>query len=639
MSATKPGAERWDGPIIPFEIDADLDNPDRIMDAIRNHWETRTNIRFVQRARQSAFVLFRHGQQCSSPEGKQGGMQPITLKPNCGVDEIIHEIGHAMGFIHEHKRSDRNNFVQVQADKIEPGQEHNFTRIGNSLNLTDYDLRSTMHYGASFFSVDGSPTLVPVDPAAVLNSSDTFTDLDVQGINKLYPHIGIVRRSDSGFDAAGQVGEIAVANGSNPSDIVTAVRTAAGTLRLILWRINRSGGITREDDSADDAGKATSISIARGNLFVTACRNGSGNLFLISWSIDGNGFIREGSSRDDAAGKADLIQILALTGDLFVTACRAANGNLKLITWRLVGGSLERLQDKEAGEVSSISFVQVRRVGTSHQVATTVRAGNDNVVVIVWNVAADGSIERLGENRDFGEGDLIQSCIHPATGLLVVSCRAANGNLKVITLSVLESGLTVHRHFDSGDQAGKIHSNALMARPRGVLSAVKADNDNLKLIAWDIDAAGHVTRLGDSAPDQVGGIGLPGLPGRFGLVQFADDTRHPEAPVLTCVQTEENKLKLITWDDQPANGELTTIGTSINLNGAWTAGGPQRALISSAFTSLTIDMSAFSRPTAHGSILDSSTITVTFPDDKTFTGKLQPPDAIRWSNGSAWRKV
>jgi hypothetical protein len=85
--------------------------------------------------------------------------------------------------------------------------------------------------------------------------------------------------------------------------------------------------------------------------------------------------------------------------------------------------------------------------------------------------------------------------------------------------------------------------------------------------------------------------------------------------------------------------EPATIKTVIDLNGRWTDGSSRSAVISAAFTSLTIDMSAYHRPAAHGSILDGSTITVTFPDDATYTGKLQPPNAIRWSNGSAWKKI
>ncbi|MBV8318830.1 MAG: TIR domain-containing protein [Planctomycetaceae bacterium] len=76
-------------------------------------------------------------------------------------------------------------------------------------------------------------------------------------------------------------------------------------------------------------------------------------------------------------------------------------------------------------------------------------------------------------------------------------------------------------------------------------------------------------------------------------------------------------------------------GTVIDLNGRWDGG----SVISVADTSINIDMSASNRPAAHGSIVDSTTITVTFPDDATYTGTLQQPNTIIWSNGTAWTKV
>jgi hypothetical protein len=94
--------------------------------------------------------------------------------------------------------------------------------------------------------------------------------------------------------------------------------------------------------------------------------------------------------------------------------------------------------------------------------------------------------------------------------------------------------------------------------------------------------------------------------------------------------------KTITW----SNGSTWTkiVNTVFDLNGSWSDGSPWIAVIYEGATSLTVDMSDFDRPTAHGSIIDSSTITVTFPDAQTYTGTLQGPKTIRWSNGSTWTK-
>jgi hypothetical protein len=94
--------------------------------------------------------------------------------------------------------------------------------------------------------------------------------------------------------------------------------------------------------------------------------------------------------------------------------------------------------------------------------------------------------------------------------------------------------------------------------------------------------------------------------------------------------------KTITW----SNGSTWTkiVNTVFDLNGSWSDGSPWIAVIYEGPTSLTVDMSDFDRPAAHGSIIDSSTITVTFPDAQTYTGRLQGPKTIRWSNGSTWTK-
>jgi len=38
-------------------------------------------------------------------------------------------------------------------------------------------------------------------------------------------------------------------------------------------------------------------------------------------------------------------------------------------------------------------------------------------------------------------------------------------------------------------------------------------------------------------------------------------------------------------------------------------------------------------------VAPSSSITVNFPDDKSYTGALEAPNTIKWSNNSAWTKV
>lgn len=157
---TPSGGKRWPDGIMNYMIEADFPDADRINEAIE-HWEERTFIRFDEVNDENLnHVLFRRVEQgCSANVGMQGnGRQNINLSDACPVGTVIHEIGHSLGLWHEHTRGDRDTYVQVFEDNIEPDELHNF-----QIHRTDgimkgaYDYRSIMHYPRTAFGrvVDG----------------------------------------------------------------------------------------------------------------------------------------------------------------------------------------------------------------------------------------------------------------------------------------------------------------------------------------------------------------------------------------------------------------------------------------------------------------------------------------------------
>ena len=70
----------------------------------------------------------------------------------------VHELLHTLGFVHEHTRPDRDKFISINSDNIEPGKEMNFEkRTQGSSDFfkkgsvdsknTPYDVFSLLHYG------------------------------------------------------------------------------------------------------------------------------------------------------------------------------------------------------------------------------------------------------------------------------------------------------------------------------------------------------------------------------------------------------------------------------------------------------------------------------------------------------------
>jgi hypothetical protein len=202
-SALKNGTvERWRKAVIPYEVSADLPNPKRVDQAVAQ-WLTGTGIRFAPRTNEADYVIFMNGQGCSSAVGKKGGPQQISAawdtKTNtgCQVEDIIHEMGHAIGLAHPHTRVDRDNYVSVLLENVQVGQEHNFDKT-NFQSFGNYDVNSIMHFGSDFFSKTGNPTMRKKDGSA-LPRPKTLSDQDVQASRLYYAtELPFVDTSSSG---------------------------------------------------------------------------------------------------------------------------------------------------------------------------------------------------------------------------------------------------------------------------------------------------------------------------------------------------------------------------------------------------------------------------------------------------------
>ena len=120
--------------------------------------------------------------------------QPIYLTEACASKRgnIIHELGHAIGFWHEHTRPDRDDYVRILWENINENFTDNFkvqerSEI-DSLGVP-YDLGSIMHYPLNAYSKNGLATievLPNVSFSGVIGQRDHLSNYDQRQTNLLY---------------------------------------------------------------------------------------------------------------------------------------------------------------------------------------------------------------------------------------------------------------------------------------------------------------------------------------------------------------------------------------------------------------------------------------------------------------------
>jgi len=136
---------------------------------------------------------------CWSFIGRQGGRQQLSLEKPVGKDcncfcspgRALHEVMHALGFYHEHARSDRDKYIKIVKKNVRRGKFANFFTKSDDETARnfDYDYKSIMHYGPYFFSKNKrgkAATIIPKDPDATIGQREMLSKMDCMKINSLY---------------------------------------------------------------------------------------------------------------------------------------------------------------------------------------------------------------------------------------------------------------------------------------------------------------------------------------------------------------------------------------------------------------------------------------------------------------------
>lgn len=186
---------KWPGGRVPYVFDPGLAANYRanFLNAARQ-WEAAANVKFFERTNEEDYVrVFTDpGGGSYSFLGAVGGEQDMSLAFG---DEIVaaHEIAHALGVIHEHSRSDRDEFVIIRFDNIQTAEYNQYEKIDSSLNVGPYDFESCMHYPSLGVGFAIDPTKETIEARLkftqfqkLFGQRERISELDKRGMAMVY---------------------------------------------------------------------------------------------------------------------------------------------------------------------------------------------------------------------------------------------------------------------------------------------------------------------------------------------------------------------------------------------------------------------------------------------------------------------
>jgi len=147
----------WPGGVIPYDFSKlTAAQQSLALRAMRRWTDTGAKIKFIPRTTEVEYVNFTGktdaGNNTSHVGFKKGERTDINITAFWWGEQEwmpVHELGHVLGFFHEHERWDRDQFLTIHYENIKPGRASDYDWIPKTnwiVSTLPYDYQSIMHY-------------------------------------------------------------------------------------------------------------------------------------------------------------------------------------------------------------------------------------------------------------------------------------------------------------------------------------------------------------------------------------------------------------------------------------------------------------------------------------------------------------
>ena len=186
--------KKWTNGKVYYFFDSEVipANKQRWLEAA-SEWAEVSDLHFIPKTVQENYI---HVANSPNSSWSAVGMNPGWARPTMGISSwtprvLVHEIGHALGLMHEQSRADRDDYVIIHFENIDDGKEHNFQIMPGQL-YGEYDFYSIMHYPKKAFSINGENTIEPLPQYSDMldiMGQEQLSELDKLGMGRRYPNL------------------------------------------------------------------------------------------------------------------------------------------------------------------------------------------------------------------------------------------------------------------------------------------------------------------------------------------------------------------------------------------------------------------------------------------------------------------
>lgn len=151
---------------------------------------------FIEKTNEIEFITFNKQEDSiacgDSLLAKRLGGQKINLTSYCiNESTILHELLHALGFIHEHCRKDRDLYIIINYDNIFDDSVEQFDINNNVVSdkiimATEYDYKSIMHYTSNGFSKNDKKTIEVKNQSFIIGDNTQLSIIDKKRLQMYY---------------------------------------------------------------------------------------------------------------------------------------------------------------------------------------------------------------------------------------------------------------------------------------------------------------------------------------------------------------------------------------------------------------------------------------------------------------------